>query len=57
MFLADQQAGIPSGMLVIDQNDEGVGVRAAAVGGLGGGGRQTPLQPVFLQDTTEGEWL
>lgn len=32
MFLADQQAGIPSGMLVTDQSDKGVGVGAGMVG-------------------------
>ena len=28
MFVADQQAGIPSGMLVTDQSDGGMGVGA-----------------------------
>lgn len=46
MFLADQQAGIPSGMLVTDQSDGGVGVGAGAVGRAGGTGAipsKTPL--------------
>lgn len=33
MFLADQQAGIPSGMLVTEQSDEGVGFGAGMIGG------------------------
>lgn len=35
MFLADQQAGIPSGMLVTDQSDKGVGVGAGMFGRAG----------------------
>lgn len=35
MFLADQQAGIPPGMLVIDQSDKGVGVGAEMIGRAG----------------------
>lgn len=35
MFLADQQAGIPSGMLVTEQSDEGEGVGARMIGRTG----------------------
>ncbi len=35
MFLADQQAGIPSGMLVTDQSDGGKGVGAGVIGRAG----------------------
>lgn len=38
MFLADQQAGIPSGMLVTDQSDGGMGVGTGRWLGWGGGG-------------------
>lgn len=57
MFWADQQAGIPSGMLVTDQSDGGMGVGAG--GGWEGLGKrgQIPLKPLLLQETTEGEWL
>lgn len=56
MFLADQQAGIPSGMLVTDQSDGGLGFGAGCLGGLGEQGHFPP-KPLLLQDTTEGEWL
>lgn len=35
MFLADQQAGIPSGMLVTDQSDGGMSVGAGVIGRAG----------------------
>ncbi|KAL3058862.1 hypothetical protein OYC64_010912 [Pagothenia borchgrevinki] len=54
MCLADQQAGIPSGMLVTEQSDKGVGFGAGMIGGREG---QIPLKPCLLQETTEGEWL
>lgn len=38
MFLADQQAGIPSRMLVTDQSDRGMGVGAGVVWRAGGTG-------------------
>lgn len=53
MFLADQQAGIPSGKLVTDQSDGAMDVGAGVIGGFGETGRNSLL----LQETTEGEWL
>lgn len=44
MFLADQQAGIPSGMLVTDQSDGGMGVGAGMIVGAGEKGK-TLLNP------------
>lgn len=57
MFLADQQAGIPSGMLVTDQSDGGMGVGAGVIGRAGEMGGESLLKPLVLQETTEGEWL
>lgn len=53
MFLADQQASIPSGKLVTDQSDGAMVVGAGMIGGFGETGRNSLL----LQETTEGEWL
>lgn len=51
--LADQQAGIPFGMLVTDQCD-----RDASVGsGITRMAVEIPLESLQLQDITEGEWL
>lgn len=43
MFLADQQAGIPSGMLVTDQSDGGAWVLEPV--GLGGDGKWGKKNP------------
>lgn len=57
MFLADQQAGIPSGMLVTDQSDGGMGVGAREVGRAKGNEGKSLINPSPLQETKEGEWL
>lgn len=54
MFLADQQAGIPSGMLVTDQSDGGMGVGARGDRqGLGERG-QIPLNPSSFRRPQKG---
>lgn len=61
MLLADQQAGVPSGVLVTDQREEGKSVGAGVAGRRRRRRREggvIPAQtPPPLQETTEGEWL
>lgn len=45
MFLADQQAGIPSGMLVTEQSDKDMGVGARMIGRAGGTGANPSSTP------------
>lgn len=57
MLLADQQAGIPSGMLVTDQSEVGKSVGSQGCWeGMGKRG-DSRSNPSSLQETTEGEWL
>lgn len=44
MLLADQQAGVPSGVLVTDQKEEGRSVGAGVAGKRKGGGGVIPAQ-------------
>lgn len=59
MLLADQQAGVPSGVLVTDQREEGKSVGAGVAGRRRRreGGVIPAQTPPPLQETTEGEWL
>lgn len=55
MFLADQQAGIPSGMLVTDQSDGGVGFGAGRTGREGEtGGKKSLLNPSSFRRPQKG---
>lgn len=54
MFLADQQAGISSGMLVTDQSDGGMGVGAGMIGRAGETGGKSLFNPSSFRRRQKG---